>query len=229
MMALPTSKVYLDSAGVLREGELDQQSIDAQLAGKLDVSALANYLAGKVDTTALQAALDAKASASDLAAIANKVNNPIIKYVASGAVMTLADLMATYPASSSLVDQFAIVSDLYGSVRETVRCRFDGTNYRWVPQREAYSGTTAVTTGTVNILPLITPPTLRATGTLTGNVSFTPSVVNAYVGMRQRIVVNGALGVFVPTITGLLGSNITLLGGNSRTIEYGPTGWFSAD
>ncbi len=149
-------------------------------------------------------------------------------FVSGGAPMTVADLLLNFPANASRQGLYARVSDLYGSVDDIMRCRFDGTNYRWVPQREAYSGTTAATSGTVNITPLVTPPTLRAVGNLLGNVSFVPSATNAYVGMRQRIYITGLLGVFTATITGLIGSNLTLLGGSFRDIEYGPTGWFGS-
>ncbi len=149
-------------------------------------------------------------------------------FVNDGVPQTVSQLMAAYPASASTFGLYARVSDLYGSVDDIMRCRFDGANYRWVPQREAYSGTTAATSGTVNITPLVTPPTLRAVGNLLGNVSFAPSATNAYVGMRQRIYVTGVLGIFTATITGLIGSNLTILGGSFRDIEYGPTGWFGS-
>lgn len=143
--------------------------------------------------------------------------------------MTVATLLATYPASSTYVGQYARVSDLYGSVDDIMRCRYDGTNYRWVPQRESFNGTSAATSGTITLTPLVTPPTLRLTGTLLGNMSVTTSATNAYIGQRQRVVMNGTLGLFTATITGLIGSNLTLLGGGSSVVEYGPTGWFAAD
>lgn len=123
---------------------------------------------------------------------------------------------------------YARVSDLYGSVDDIMRCRFDGLNYRWIPQRPFFTAVNTATSGTVNIIPLVTPPTLRLTGTLLGNMSITPTTTNAFVGQQQRVIMDGVLGVFAATITGLIGSNLTLLGGGSRVIEYGPTGWFSA-
>ncbi len=59
-------------------------------------------------------------------------------------------------------------------------------------------------------------------------MTLTPVATNAYVGQRVRVLMQGTLGVFVATITGLIGSNLTLLGNSSTTLEYGPTGWFSA-
>ena len=148
-------------------------------------------------------------------------------YVSSPtSAMTVADLMANFPPGASYLNQYARVSDLYGSVDDIMRCRFDGVNYRWVPQRPFFSGTTAATSGTVVIIPLVTPPTLRLTANLLGNINVTPSSVNAFVGQQQRIIQDGTLGLFTTTITGLIGSNITLLGGNTKLLEYGPTGWF---
>lgn len=149
----------------------------------------------------------------------------------SNAPMTVAALMANYPPSATYQGLYARVSDLYGSVDDIMRCRFDGTAYRWVPQREAFAGTTAAAGGNVTITPLVTPPTLRfTTGALTANLNVTPSTVNAYIGQRNRIIMPPALtlGVFVAQITGLLGSNVNLLAGNTRDIEYGPTGWFQS-
>lgn len=140
--------------------------------------------------------------------------------------MTVANLISTYPPSATYSGLYARVTDLYGSVDDIMRCRYDGTNYRWVPQREAFSGTTAATSGSVNIVPLVTPPTLVVTGTLLGNISFTPSTTNAYIGQRQRIYMTGILGLFTATITGLLGSNLTLLGNTYKDIEYRSGGWF---
>jgi hypothetical protein len=153
-----------------------------------------------------------------------------------GASGTVANLLATAPCNASIYGQYASVSDLYnngvagGGIDDILRCRLDAGNsvYRWTPQREAYNGASAATGGTITITPLITPPTMRFTGTLLSGLTITPSSANAYVGLRHRILMQGTLGAFVGTITGLIGSNITLLGGNSATIEYGPTGWFSA-
>lgn len=143
-------------------------------------------------------------------------------------MMTVAQLHANYPPSASNAGLYGRVSDLWGSVDDVMRCRFDGANYRWVPQRDSFVGTSAAASGTVNILPLVTPPTLRLTGTLLGNMSVAPSSTNAYIGQRQTVVMNGVLGLFAATITNLIGSNITLLGGGSRDLQYGPTGWFAA-
>lgn len=156
--------------------------------------------------------------------------NAATAYVASPATpMTVANLIANFPPSVTFLNQYARVSDLFGSVDDIMRCRFDGTNYRWVPQRSDFSGTSAATSGTVNIIPLVTPPVLRATGTLLGNLTLSMSTTNAWIGQRQTVVNNSVLGIFAATLTGLVGSNLTILGGGSQTVVYGSTGWFAAN
>jgi hypothetical protein len=152
-------------------------------------------------------------------------------FVGSGVAMPVAALMTNYPPSAAYQGLYARVSDLYGSVDDIMRCRFDGSNYRWVPQREAFIGINASSGGTVTITPLVTPPTLRLTTTaLTSNLNVTASTVNAYIGQRHRVIMPPALslGVYVSQITGLIGSNISLLAGNVKDIEYGATGWFQS-
>jgi hypothetical protein len=141
---------------------------------------------------------------------------------------TVSALHTNFPPSVTYLGQYARVSDLFGSVDDIMRCRWDGVAYRWVPQRPNFVGTSTVTGGSIPITPLVTPPTLRLTATLLSNLSIAPVATNAFVGMQQKIIQEGVLGLFSSTITGLIGSNLTLLGNTTRVIEYGPTGWFSA-
>lgn len=158
-----------------------------------------------------------------------------VSYVNGGNPQTVAQLLANFPASSTQAGKYAVVSDLYNmstatGIVEILRCRFDAVNnvYRWVPQRQEFARDMASTGGAVNLTPLISPPTLRLTGTLLGGMTITPSASNAWIGMRFRVVQNSVLGVFVTSITGLIGSNLTLLGNAVRDVEYGPSGWFSS-
>lgn len=116
----------------------------------------------------------------------------------SPTTMTVAELITNYPPAANVMGLYARVSDLYGSVDDIMRT------------------------------PLVTAPTLRATGTLLGNLSFSMASTNAYIGQRQRIYMQGVLGIFAASITGLIGSNLTLLGNTYKDVEYGPTGWFGA-
>lgn len=163
--------------------------------------------------------------------------NAALSFVNSGQPVTLAQLMGSYPAGAAYNGLYANVSDLFhngspgvGGVREVVRCRQDVTNgsYAWTLQRDAYNTTSAQTSGTLSLTPLITPPTVRLTGTLLGNLSVTPLATNAYVGLRQRVIQNSTLGLFTTTITGLLGSNIALAGNAVQDLEFTTAGWAKA-
>lgn len=141
---------------------------------------------------------------------------------------TVANLISNFPPSATYLGQYARVSDLFGAVDDIMRCRFDGTAYRWVPQRPNFTAVNAATGGNISILPLVTAPTLRLTGGLLSNMTITPSSTNAFVGQKQTVIQEGPLNLLTSTITGLLGSNLTLLGNTARVIEYGPTGWFAS-
>lgn len=159
-------------------------------------------------------------------------------FVANGQPMTIADLFTNYPADASRNGLYARVSNLYnansvssvGGIDDIVRCRLDATNgaYRWVPQRDAYVVSQAPSSGTVTLLPLVTPPSLRLTGALAGNMTITPSTANAYVGQTFEVIQNSTLGLFVTTVTGLIGSNLTLLGNTTQQLIYTATGWNKA-
>lgn len=143
----------------------------------------------------------------------------------SAATMSVANLLANYPPSSANVGKYARVNDLYGSVDEILRCRYDGVAYRWVAQRTNFN-TTIASTGTINLTPLVTPPTVRLPATLTGNVNLNPVATNASIGDRFRVV-TGGLGIYTVTLTNLIGSNLTLLGNTTRDVEYSAGGWFA--
>lgn len=162
------------------------------------------------------------------------INTRVKPFVANGAFLTVADLHSLYPPSATYANMSANVSDLYNNgvagkgIQEVLNCRPDLTNgtYKWVPRRSDFNATIASAGGTINLLPLITPPTVILTGSLTSAQSIAPSSVNAFVGMKQRIIQNSTLGVFTSTITGLIGSNVTFLGNSMRDLEYSAAGWF---
>lgn len=163
---------------------------------------------------------------------------PATNFVRSGTPMTIADLMTSYPAGSTYSGMYARVSNLYngntassaGGIDEILRCRFDERNmiYRWMPQRPDYNTEVAATGNNLMLTPLVTPPTVRLTGTLLGNLAVTPVALNAYVGQKFRVIQNSTLGLFATTLTGLLGSNITLLGNTVQDLEYTIQGWSKA-
>lgn len=169
------------------------------------------------------------------AMIASAIAGLPTSFVGGGTAMTISDLMTNFPPAAGYKGLYARVSNLYnnvsmsaaGGVDDIVRCRFDVVNnvYRWVPQREAFNVSIAPTGGTTTLTPLITPPTVRLAGTLLGNLTINPSPTNAYVGQVFQVIQNSTLGLFVTTITGLIGSNVTLFGNTAQLFEYTATGW----
>jgi len=175
-------------------------------------------------------------SAADVAAmIAAAIAAQPTNYVNSGSSMTIDNLLTNFPAGATYNGKYARVSNLFngtsttasGGIDDIVRCRFDVANavYRWVPQREAFNISIAATSGTTTITPLVSPPTIRLAGTLTGNLTITPSATNAYIGQRFTVIQASTLGIFVTTVTGLIGSNLTLLGNTTQQLEYTVSGW----
>lgn len=187
-----------------------------------------------------QSAFSPGISATDAAALITSMVPGLLptQFVSNGAYMTIAQLMTNFPAAATYDGMYANISNLFngtdtttaGGVREVLRCRRDVTNgiYAWTLQREAYNLAVASTGGTITTIPLVTPPTVRLTGSLLGNLTVTPSLTNAYIGLRQRIIQNSTLGIFATTITGLIGSNLTLLGNTVQDLEYTVSGWAKA-
>lgn len=166
--------------------------------------------------------------------LVNKVLTSLTDYVkivdlptsfVSPTSMTVANLLTTYPASSTYVGKYARVTDLWGSTDEIMRCSYDGTTYYWRPQRTDYAVTNASTSGAITLNPLVTPPQIFMTGTLLGDITVTPSVTNAWPGAEFIVTSKGALGIFNINITGLVGANVPLLTGASKTITYTSAGW----
>ena len=141
--------------------------------------------------------------------------------------MTVADLLATYPPSIATLGMYARVSDLWSSVDEVMRCRWDGVNYNWVPQRSAdFRAASTVTTGALTITALGHAPVLDFTSTLVGSITPTLSPTNAWIGQTKVLRARGVLGIFGINVSGLVGGGtVPLLTGGDRTFVYTPTGW----
>lgn len=173
-----------------------------------------------------------------IAAAIAAIPTPVLNFVAGGSYITLQQLYTNYPASATYDGMYANISNLYngvslsaaGGLKEVVRCRYDIANntYSWTEQRPNWNVASASTGGTITLIPLVTPPTIRLTGTLLGNLTVTPSTTNAYVGQKFKVIQNSTLGLFATSLTGLIGSNITLLGNTVQEIEYMSNGWAKA-
>jgi hypothetical protein len=142
-------------------------------------------------------------------------------FINGGNEQTVAQLLTNFPADASMLFKYARVSDLFGQTRSVMICEGSAGQYYWRPQRTDYSATSAVATGGMTLTPLLSAPTIAFTGTLTGNVTVTPSITNVWPGAQFTVIANGVLGLFGINIAGLVGGGvIPLLGGSARTMTY---------
>lgn len=112
------------------------------------------------------------AKQSDLASIPTYVNG--------GAFQTVAELKANFPASAAVIGKLARVTDLWTAVRTTMICEYDGANYYWRPQRTDYAISSSQSSGTMNMIPLITAPNVVLKDTLLGNLTLNLMTVDAW-------------------------------------------------
>lgn len=137
------------------------------------------------------------------------------------APITIAQLLANYPAGPATLFKYARVSDLYGAASSLMVCEASMGQHYWRPQRTDYAAAAATTSGSVTLTPLLSAPTTIFTGTLLGSVNIVPSTTNVWPGARFEVVANGVLGLFNISIGGLVGGGtVPLLSGSSRIITY---------
>lgn len=147
----------------------------------------------------------------------------------SPAPIKVAELLANFPASASLVGKYARVNDLWGSVTTVMICEADTSGFYWRPQRTDYAAApVTMTTGNMPLIPLVTAPVINLTGTLTGNVTITPQTTNVWPGATFTVSSSSTIGVLLGiNINGLVGAGtVPLLSGGIRTITYfSGSGW----
>lgn len=142
--------------------------------------------------------------------------------------MTVAALLAGFPAGATYLGKYARVNDLYGSADEVMRCSKTGAStYYWRPQRSDYAQNSAQTGGAMSLIPLVTPPQLKLTATLASSMTITPSATNAWPGCCFDVTMAGVLGIFGITIAGLIGVSVPLLSGATKRIIYDGSGYYT--
>lgn len=149
-----------------------------------------------------------------------------IRYVNNGDPLPVATLLSSFSASQTYVGWYAVVSDLWGSVQEVMRCSYDGNTYYWRPQRTDYAVASTQTSGAMSLVPLVSAPIIALQSTLLGNMTVTPTTTNVWPGCTFTIQAPSGLGIFSLSVSGLVGGLVgTLLGGSTRTITYTASGW----
>lgn len=151
-----------------------------------------------------------------------------IQFVNDGAFQTVAQLLTNFPPTVALRGKYGRVSDLWGNVQTVMVCEGDSSGYYWRPQRQDYApAPITATSGSMQLIPLVTAPIINLTGTLIGNISVTPQTTNVWPGATFTVTSNSVLGLFGINLTGLVGGGtVPLLSGGIRTLTYfSGTGW----
>lgn len=147
-------------------------------------------------------------------------------FINNGAFQTVANLLANFPPAAQYRGMYARVSDLWGAISTAMVCEYDGTIYYWRPQRTDYAVTSTQTTGTMNLVPLVSAPEIAMQSTLLGAVTLALSSVNVWPGCQFRVRAPASLGIFGLTFTGLIGGlTSSILGGSEKTAVYTAQGW----
>lgn len=142
--------------------------------------------------------------------------------------LTIATLLASFPASAGNLGKYARVTDLWGTVKSVMVCEGDASGFYWRPQRTDYApAPIAQTSGAMSLVPLVTAPIVRLTGTLAGNVTITPSTANVWPGATFTVSSNSVLGLFGISLAGLIGGGTIplLAGGKQQITYYSGNGW----
>jgi mRNA-degrading endonuclease HigB of HigAB toxin-antitoxin module len=168
-----------------------------------------------------QAAIDAAVAAAVAAATMG-----LPKYVNNGEWLTRADLKANFPASNDQLGKLARVLDVWGTVRTTLICEYDGTMYYWRPQRTDYAVGTPQNTGNIALIPLVTAPAIIMKSNLLGAVNLQLSTTDVWPGCTFDITAPSIIGLNLLQFTGLIGGlTSALLGGSRKVARYDSDGW----
>jgi hypothetical protein len=139
-------------------------------------------------------------------------------------IVTIAQLMADYPAGSAFRGKYCRVSDLWGAVDGVMRCGYNGRIYYWEPTTQNTLIGQVPVAGDMTVQPLSSFPIIELTGSVP---TLTTRTINAGLDYAWP----GAVKEFRGSLTSLLGtlniigtgigSTIAMaLGGNRRIACY---------
>lgn len=134
-----------------------------------------------------------------------------------GQPVTIAQLMATYPAGESLKGKYAQVTDLWGAnIYGVMRCGYNGRIYYWEPTTQPQNVGLQNIAGDMTLQPLTSCPITE----LTGNI---PALTTYNVTMGTNYAWPGAVREFRGSLTTLLGT-LNLIGvGSTLNLVLGGT------
>ena len=126
--------------------------------------------------------------------------------------ITVAELMASYPASDVYLGKYCQVSDLWGAnIRGVMRCGYNGRIYYWEPTTQTQLPTSMALSSDMTLQPLTSSPIIELTGSVVLGVTRTITLGTQYATPGQtkeiKLALSSLLGSIV--IGGLgLGSGI---------------------
>ncbi len=139
------------------------------------------------------------------------------------APVTLAELMATYPAGSGFKGKYAQVTDLWGAnVFGVMRCGYNGRIYYWEPTTQPQNVGQMPVTGDVTLQPLTSCPILELTGSIPALTTYNVTMGTTYAWPGAVREFRGSLTTLLGTLNILgVGSTLNLiLGGTRRIVCY---------
>lgn len=242
--ASAASAVSTAGAAQTAAGDAQTKATAAQVAANAAVKPgdLATYMPraeATVSISQLQAGIStaqakadaAVATVNGTAPVAGDVTIPAATFIAgftNTAPGALVNLYANAPCNAARLGQLAVVTDLYGSLTDNMRCTKFGTwGYQWRATIPFYAASQTVTGGTVTISCNTTPPVLRLQGTLTSALSVVFDNSRCTPGQREELQTDLSLGLFGANANGLVGSAATkVLGATSSSLYiFDTTGW----
>lgn len=163
---------------------------------------------------------------SDVAAMLAATTAMLPQFVNGGDWLDRATLKANFPAGPDYLGKLARVNDVWGSVRTSLICEFDGTTYYWRPQRTDYAVPSTQSSGTINLVPLVSAPATILKSNLVGALNLNLSTVDVWPGCTFDITAPSVLNLNVLQFTGLIGGlTSAILGGSRKMARYDSDGW----
>lgn len=128
-------------------------------------------------------------------------------------ILSVADLMAQFPAGPTYRGKYCRVNDMWGAVDGVFRCGFNGRIYYWEPTTQPQLIGQIPVNSDLTLQPLATYPIIELTGTV-------PSLTTRAVTMGLDYAWPGAVKEFRASMTSLLGT-LNLLGtGIGSTLSF---------
>lgn len=133
----------------------------------------------------------------DLSGLAKTTDIP--QTFVTQSIITVADLMTTYPPSATYRGKYCRVSDMWGAVDGVFRCTYNGRIYYWEPTTQPQLLGNMNLTGSATVQPLSSFPIMELGGSL-------PSLTTWTITLGTDNICPGLVKEFRPSLTTFLGA-----------------------